>query len=374
MAPDDERYIRRTVLRHILLYLTILVMFNTGVSVTDELANGISISVITVLIREATGVYLFFPFILFALYFFEKYPLVRGKIFPRLIIHFLVSVCFGLSHTTLMYFTRKYLWTILGFKEYDYGILVYRYLMEYFKQVLIYSLAYILYRTIKNFFEAQQQKLKAFQLEEQLTKARLHTLQMQLNPHFLFNTLNLISSKMFDDVKVADRLISKLSELLRITLNSADRNLHSLEEELNVLRLYFTIMKERFSDRLKVEIDIPEDTLNCQVPSLILQPIVENSMKYSMENPVQSLIRVYSKRENGSLILTVEDNGRGIDSDPEKLNRGIGLSNTVERLENIYGNRYNFHLKNLASGGLKAEITIPYNYEADIIWKKNSEF
>lgn len=360
MTFEDEKYIHRTVLKHVLLYLTILIVFNAGVSVTDELANGMSTSLVMVFIREATGVYLFFPFIFLALYFFEKYPLIKGKLLTRILIHFIVSVSFGLTHTTLMYFTRKYLWPILGYREFDYGILVYRYLMEYFKQALIYSLAYMLYRTIKKYTEAQHQKLKTIQLEEQLTKARLLTLQMQLNPHFLFNTLNLISSKMFDDLNAADRLISKLSELLRITLNSATKNLHSLEEELDVLKLYFTIMKERFSDKLKIEIDFPEDTLKCQVPNLILQPLVENSMKYSMENIKGSVVKVYSMRENGSLILTVEDNGRGIDADPGKLKSGIGLSNTVERLENIYENRYNFHLENLPSGGLKAKITIPF--------------
>ncbi|HEX2866277.1 MAG TPA: histidine kinase [Ignavibacteriales bacterium] len=360
MIPDDEKHIRRTVLRQVLIYLTILIIFNAGVSVTDDLANGLSISVLMVFIREATGVYLFFPFIVLALYFFEKYPVVKGKVFQRLLIHFLVSVSFGITHTTLMYYTRKYLWPVLGYRQFDYGILLYRYLMEYFKQALVYSLAYMLYRWVKNLWEARQQELRTIQLQEQLTKARLEALQMQLNPHFLFNTLNLISSKMYDDVSVADRLISKLSELLRITLSSATRNIHSLEEELNVLRLYFNIMQERFSEKLKVEINISEDTLSCRVPNLILQPLVENSMKYSMENLKESIVKVSSLRADGSLVLTVEDNGRGIDQNPGQLNRGIGLSNTVERLENIYGNRYDFHLENLPSGGLKARITIPY--------------
>ena len=364
MITDDERIIRRTVLRHVLVYLTILILFNTGINVTDDLANGVHISFLSVLIREASGVYLFFPFILIALYFFEKYPIVKGRIVTSILIHFLVSVLIGISHTTLMLFTRKFLWGILGYNEYDYGFLFYRYIMEYLKQGLIYSLAYILYITIKTFTEAQKQKLKTIQLEEQLTKARLHALQMQLNPHFLFNTLNLISSKMFEDVNVADSLISKLSELLRITLSSANRNIHSLEEELEVLKLYFTIMKERFSDRLKVEIDIADDTLKCQIPNLILQPLVENSMKYSMENLMESVVKITSRRENGSLILLVEDNGRGIDKDNGKLNRGIGLSNTIERLENLYGSRYNFHLENLNAGGLKAELRIPFTQEA----------
>ncbi len=212
--------------------------------------------------------------------------------------------------------------------------------------------------------QKEQHRIKTAELEEQLTKARLETLKMQLNPHFLFNTLNMISSQMYEDIQAADKMIATLSDLLRITLKSSGKGLSTLQKEIEILNLYIDIMKARFKDKLDVNIRVEDDVANTLVPTFLFQPLVENSIKYGMENLTNTKIEIIAKKNKNNLVITVKDNGPGITKDSKSvLKNGIGLSNTVERLEKLYGTDYEFNWENHPEGGLLLTIEIPYKEE-----------
>ena len=184
------------------------------------------------------------------------------------------------------------------------------------------------------FYErARERERHAVMLETGLTKAQLQTLQMQLNPHFLFNTLNSIASLIHENPRAADKMIGSLSDFLRLTLKTSGRSEVTLREELEYLDHYFTIEQIRFGDRLRVEKQIDPAVLNLLVPVLILQPLVENAIKHGVEKQLSPvLVRITAKFASDFLQLQVADNGRGLkDVANAKLAEGVGLSNTRAR-------------------------------------------
>jgi two-component system LytT family sensor kinase len=207
-----------------------------------------------------------------------------------------------------------------------------------------------------------ERELKTAELEKSLTQAKLRALQSQLNPHFLFNTLHTISALMHIDIDKAERMITKLSDLLRYALDNTDDHEVSLEAEISFLKRYLEIEQTRFGERLTVTMDVPDDTLKAQVPNLVLQPIVENAIRHGIEPYAKpGKIHLQARREGGELVLIVKDNGGGIR--PDKKREGIGTSNTRLRLQQLYGARQTFELKNGADSGLEARIVLPFHEE-----------
>ena len=206
----------------------------------------------------------------------------------------------------------------------------------------------------------RKRELRAMELEKQLAQAKLQALQMQLNPHFLFNTLHSISSLMHQDAAAADRMIVSLSDLLRAALKSSDNQEVTLREELEMLQRYLGIEQIRFGKRLTVEMDIAPDTLDAWVPNLILQPLVENAICHGIEPHAQpGRIGLRAQHAAGVLVLEVCDNGGGLRKD-EPSEDGIGLSNTRARLRNLYSNAHGFELRDAPGGGLQVRIMIPF--------------
>lgn len=206
-----------------------------------------------------------------------------------------------------------------------------------------------------------ERELQTAELAKSLSQAKLRALQMQLNPHFLFNTLHTISALMHVDVEKADRTLAKLSDLLRYGLDSTDDQEVSLRDEISFLKRYLEIEQTRFGERLTVTMDIPEDTLKAQVPNLILQPIVENAIRHGIEPRARpGKIELRARRENGELILRVRDNGDGL---KDTKRQGIGTSNTRLRLQQLYGGDHRLRLENATDGGVLATLTIPYHEE-----------
>ena len=202
--------------------------------------------------------------------------------------------------------------------------------------------------------------VRAAELEKQLAQAQLQALQMQLNPHFLFNTLHAISSLMHKDVEAADRMIAQLGDLLRYTLESTDTQEVPLKQELDFLERYLEIEQTRFGDRLCVRMEIAPDTLEASVPNLILQPLVENAIHHGVEPHARpGVIELRARRENETLRLEVTDNGTGL-QDTKSSGMGIGLSNTRARLQQLYGAAHQLELRNGPSGGLCVRVTIPF--------------
>jgi two-component sensor histidine kinase len=200
------------------------------------------------------------------------------------------------------------------------------------------------------------------ELEARLAQARLQALRMQLNPHFLFNTLNSIASLVHEQPQ-AEEMIEALSELLRHTLNASDRQEVTLREELYFLDRYLFIERTRFGRRLQVETRIDAGALDASVPILILQPLAENAVRHGIETQIApGTISIEAERMGNQLRLCITDNGRGLSHNGNgKHKEGVGLSNSRSRLRELYGNRATLELRPVQSGGLSVEIRIPWH-------------
>ena len=196
----------------------------------------------------------------------------------------------------------------------------------------------------------------------QLARARLHSLQMQLQPHFLFNTLNTISELVHHDPRAADRTIARLGDLLRLSLENENQPEVSLRQELEFLQKYLEIEKTRFHDRLTVDFEIAPEALDARVPSMILQPLLENAIRHGIAaRPGAGRIKICAARQDGSLEIKISDDGAGIaDFSAARVREGIGLSNTRARLRQLYGERQRLVLENSPGGGLEVKLEIPY--------------
>lgn len=231
--------------------------------------------------------------------------------------------------------------------------------------VPVYLTLLSLGHTFVYFRRSQQRERRAIELESQLDRARLQALRMQLQPHFLFNTLNAISTLVRTNPDTAQEMIGSLGQMLRLSLDSGSKAEVPLEHELKFLDSYLEIAQIRFGDRLQVKRDISSTTLNALVPTFILQPLVENALKHGIEpNSVAGVIHICADRDGERLILSVSDTGVGLTKTMEaSVSNGIGLSNTKARLENLYPGQHHFSVKNRMEGGCIAELEIPFHTE-----------
>lgn len=208
------------------------------------------------------------------------------------------------------------------------------------------------------YFRVRRANLRAAQLEAQLARAQLESLQAQLHPHFLFNTLNLVSSLIETDHDIADDVIGDLGALLRATLEGGAGEETTLAEELAVLDIYLRIQRLRFDDRLEIRQDVDPDTLARAVPRLILQPLVENAFQHGLARRAgPGTLLIGSRLEDGRLVLRVEDNGPG-DAGGGESAKGIGLRNARARLERLYGAGSGL-LTESSPAGFRVQVFIP---------------
>jgi signal transduction histidine kinase len=217
--------------------------------------------------------------------------------------------------------------------------------------------------------EAARLQAEAARLEAQLADARLAALRAQLDPHFLFNTLNAVSSLVGSDPRGVRRMIARLSALLRHTLEESVEPEVPLAQELQVLAQYVEIMEIRFEGRLQVDTQVDPGALDALVPNLILQPLVENAIKHGVSRlpgAAVGRIQVAGRRDGDVLVLTVRDNGPApADADGPTRGGGVGLRNTRERLAQLYGPDQTLTLATAPEGGVVAELTLPYHTRAD---------
>ena len=207
-----------------------------------------------------------------------------------------------------------------------------------------------------------RQQMETARLNEQLSKAQLDALRHQIEPHFLFNALNALASLVRENRNDdAVGMIAGLSDLLRHLLRDSRRQQVPLREELELLEKYMAIQKVRFSDRLHIEQNVPQNLLLAQVPTLLLQPIVENSLKHGIAKRAEGgRVRIAAARENGNLTLRIYNDGPKLSPDWKTTSSGVGLSNLQSRLQGLYGTRFEFELEDAASGGVEAKVSIPY--------------
>ena len=237
----------------------------------------------------------------------------------------------------------------LFFLNFDWEMMVYW-------GVLGVSMALDFHRT------AQAQALNSVQLETRLAEASLQSLQRQLHPHFLFNTLHTISALMHKDTEAADAMLAQLSDLLRLTLDRIGTQEVPLKEEIDFLEKYIEIERTRFGERLQVRLDIDAETLDAAVPTLLLQPLVENSIRHGIARQIGGgRVDVSAKRDGETLCLIVRDTGPGLtEAKLSALNTGVGLTNTRSRLSHLFGAKHTFEFHEPPGGGLAVKIVIPF--------------
>lgn len=272
--------------------------------------------------------------------------------------HLLASIAFSVLWMALRALIEDWQSATVSFRQAFAHALV----ATFFFNLLIYWVVVNVTYALDYYLKFKEREVRAAELEKRLTEARLQALQMQLNPHFLFNALNSVASLMHKDVEAADRMITRLGELLRTSLESTSDQEVTLEAELSFLARYLDIEQIRFGDRLRVTREIDRETLLHPVPNLILQPLVENAIQHGISRKARpGVITLRSRRDGDGLCLEVEDNGGGFSSDDIRPRHGVGLSNTLERLRQLYGSAGALEFHCGAENGLLVRVRIPWN-------------
>ena len=225
-----------------------------------------------------------------------------------------------------------------------------------------YWLLLVLLMYMETHRQVREERTRVLQLQNELQTTQLLSLKKQLQPHFLYNTLNTVSALMDVDIKSARTVLSKLGQLLRITLDEERKERVTLIHEVDHVGNYLGIEAIRFKDRLRVRYDIPSECQNALVPSMALQPLVENSIKHGLDaTDAEVSITIEARRRENELILTVSDNGRGCtDVDRALAKGGIGLRNVRERLSLLYGSEGQFHIASQHGNGFHVRISLPF--------------
>ena len=359
-ANDRYRVINRaSAWLLVFLGFTALGFLNFEYRYLDDLARNHHDTLRMRMFEEMTGVYsafLLFPLVVFMV----RRTRIHGNNWWRTVpLNLLVMVVFSACDTSLMSISRSLLSSLFGLGKYDYGIMLYRYPMEFANHVFHFWIMVGAIYVVDSYREARNRQVATAELEARLAGAQLQNLRLQLQPHFLFNALNTISSVMHEDVNRADAMLAQLSDLLRRTLHAASSQEIPLEDELALLKSYLAIMEARFGDNLKVDFAVDPALGKVLVPQLILQPLVENSIRHARDPQSSKLnVCVCARPDNGNLLLQVRDNGPGIpDLEKGQWPKGIGLSNTEERLEGLYGADHQLVLEN--ASGLTVTLRLP---------------
>lgn len=305
------------------------------------------------------------------LYLARRFPFERGTWLRSLPVHLVAVLVVTFLHVMLSQWVSaqvtSYPWVSpTGKTPVTWWMRVWRnYLMSFDWEMMTYWAIIGFHSAAVYHRQAQDRTVRTAQLETRLAEAQLQALQRQLHPHFLFNTLNAISALMHRDVEAADLMLARLSDLLRMALDQPGVQEVPLKDELDFLEKYLEIEQARFGERLAVRFDIDPETLDAQVPNLLLQPLVENSIRHAVAVRVEpGLIEVRARRAGDQLQLQVRDNGPGLPKGRlHAAGTGVGLANTRSRLEHLYGASQRLQFAEPPEGGLAVIVTIPFRAE-----------
>lgn len=329
------------------LAATLIGLLNFSIVMTSWRAESNHVAAKYPFVWEMTGAYTALLLLPAVAWFIQRYP-------RRYLLHVPAFVVFAVTHTLLMWGSRELIYHLLGWGTYHYGDMRYRFFMEGQKQLVVYVCVYLLLRFLA-YARANRER------ERELTEAKLAALKMQLQPHFLFNALNMIASHVRDEPEIADAMLQHLSNFLRATLRASNAQEVPLREEIEFVDSYLAIMKARFEGRLRVDVALAADARDTLVPHLLLQPLVENSITHSLRDHARPAeISIAAQRQGDRLRVTIEDNGPGINGAGPPSGEGIGLSNTIARLRHLYGERQQLTLQNREEGGLRLTIDLPW--------------
>jgi two-component system LytT family sensor kinase len=287
----------------------------------------------------------------------KRIRIARGRWYVKTAYHLAAAAAFVAVYTLISQMIVKGLKPILEAAQSRLPVMITRSVFDMrllgYGAILGAALAWDYYRQYRD------RDLAAAELKIQLAQAQLQTLKSQIHPHFLFNTLNTVSALVHEDPDAADRIIGRLSELLRLTLESSGRQEVPLKEEIDVLGIYLDILETRFGERISFRVEINPASSGVLVPSFLLQPLVENAVRHGMASRREGgLVAIRAARHGETLLIKVTDNGPGFSADPESLVRqGFGLANVRERLKLLYGRDGSMILEN--AGGASVKISIP---------------
>jgi sensor histidine kinase YesM len=312
------------------------------------------------LISQASACYLWAFATPVVLWLAQRYRIERRNWLRRLLLHLLLSLAVV---SVLLVINFPVFYYLLGQAQFmsRFRLFIFFY-NNLDRWLLIYWVILMISHAFNYYSNYRKGELKASELRTQLVQSQLEALKMQVHPHFLFNTLHSISAMLSKDTEGARKMITRLGDFLRLTLENSGSLEVTLKQEIEFLNGYLEIERIRFQDRLTTDIRVDPEVLDVRVPNLILQPIVENAMRHAIGHSASGRVEVVAAPRNGVVRIEVRDNGPGIQPDgilDLRRGRGVGLANTQARLVGLYGDAASFQLSNNPSGGLVVTLEIP---------------
>lgn len=334
--------------------------------------------IFNIFVDRIVAAYLWLILTPFIIWCAEKISVRRFSFVLILIVHVIVGLFFTFLHipiyTTYIFAIHSFVpWMYSGVFEKMSDISYVDYVftsltrVNHVYRLLYYSIIIAIHFAFDYFRKYSERELRASQLEVQLKEAQIRTLHQQLQPHFLFNTLNGISSLMYKSVDEADKMLTYLGDLLRISLERMNVQEVPLKDDIAFIERYLLIEKTRMGNRLIVKTNFKPDTLDALVPCMMTQPILENAIKHGVAPfTKQGTIIASSWRVAEKLFLQIEDDGNGFSQSlEENLTKGYGIKNTLERLKILYGNNYSLTFSNKETGGLLVTLSIPFRMQTN---------
>lgn len=286
--------------------------------------------------------------------FERRFPLSGPGWVRHLPLHIPAALAFSLLHTSAMVGLRSVVYAAFG-DRYDFGDWRFGLFYEFQKDLITYALIAAVCVGTRLWAERRRHEWAMVELERDLAGARLAQLTAQIQPHFVFNTLNAISNRMHEDVDAADRMISAFADLLRVSLVEPDEAEVSVAEDVAWLERYLELMRERFRGMLVATLEVDDGVRDARLPRLLLQPLVENAFEHGLASG-RGRVDVAVTERDGRLLCTIEDDGAGFAIPVEP---GVGLANVRSRLDLMYPGQHRFVLASRAGGGTRIEIELP---------------
>ncbi|MGH8290156.1 MAG: sensor histidine kinase [Steroidobacteraceae bacterium] len=353
-STDDTRWLREMWR----LYIVIGLLFGAYMAINDMAGGEIyspHFAVWKPFVRNYSSILILFALIPLVVRLENRFRLDARPRLPVILVHSAGALLFSLIHVAVAYPLRIVVYHLAG-DPYVIDNVFITFLYEAQKTIILYVFVLLISFAVREFRIRRASELRAVRLTAELGEARLRHLTAQVDPHFLFNALNAISNRMREDLDAADRMIAQLGDLLRAAYDTDQHLLVSLGSELQWLRGYAGMMAERFRGQLNFELDIEPALESLQVPRLLLQPLVENSLRHGLAEGRGSLsVKVH--RTGHRLRYIIADDGIGLPTTP--LRRGTGLSNVARRLELMFPGDHEFNLASRFSRGTVATIEFP---------------
>ena len=353
------KHIDWTFVRIALAFILASTLLNVGAFFAEDYAPDGHVEWLRIFVNEFTGGITILVLLLPLILFYNRFPIQKPLIAKKIFIHILGTVVFGVLFFIIMYGQRFILYPALDLRTTEvFNNLHIRFLMEFAKLFFYYWVWYIGYHFYQLYKERRNQELALQELKNRLLHTELQALQNRLNPHFFFNTLNVISSLMYDDPEKADKLIVQLSSFLRKVIGFHENPVHSIQEELDLTDQYLALMQARYEENLIIKRNIEVENWQCQIPAMTFQPFLENAIQYTLDYQSPAVIHFEIQEENARLVCVISDNGPGI-SDKTVLENGVGVTTVIDRLNKYYGDDFKCDIGNLDKGGTIVQLVIP---------------